>query len=647
MNREPPIFPILACAALAACSPAAAGTRQEAEKPRGSLLVITLDTTRRDHMGFLGKEPSVTPSLDALAAESVVFEDAWTVAPLTLPAHVSLMTGLYPASHRVRDNGLVALSPAAVTLAETLHDAGWATAAGVSAAVLDRSYGLAQGFDRYRGVERDPGKTRIFMAEKPANATVDQALAELGSLKPPWFLWVHLFDAHFPYQPPTVPKNPAQNLQQERAENRRLYGEEIRFDDREVGRLLDALRARPEWKDLTIVVAADHGESLCEAIEETHGWFVYDPTMRIPLVVRSPGAPPHRVKAQASLIDVMPTVLSLLGQERPDLRFDGVDLAPLVRGETDEAPDRALALESWYAYANFGWAPHEAVVRGPLKYLRSRREKLFDRASDPGEKKNLFTPSEPRAKALRLQLDQLLAAPASPLQPDAIVLDEQARADLQALGYVEASVLDLSTRPDSTTLEDAEDHVDVLYQLEEITAALQRGEYDNVVRFFRRLCELAPRSCFAHEQLAGALMMMRKPELNDEAEKHLRAVLAIDFHRRKAHFQLGLLEQRRSTIAKTPEEASRHRRAAIVAYRFAVEADPGSPESLMNLVTVLRVEERSLPESSGAERRKLLEEADSLIARFLAVVPENLSDRPKVEEMRADVRARLATIGPK
>ncbi len=664
MNHAPAIFPergrspkrrlaALRAFALATaaggCSPAAGAPQEAAAAASGrrSVVVITLDTTRRDYMGFLGHAPSVTPTLDALAAESAVFEDAYTVAPLTLPAHTSMMTGLYPMSHHVRDNSIAAVSPATTTLAEVLHDAGYATGAAVAAFVLDASFGLDQGFERYHGAPRDPSRspTKIFMAERPANGVVDQALADLARMKAPYLYWLHFFDAHFPYDAPGTTKLPTTSRADELVERRRQYGEQIRFVDGEIARLFQELKRRPEWNDLVIVVAADHGESLYDGVEPSHGWFVHDSTVRIPLFLRFPGASPRRVAAQVSLIDVMPTLLSLLGLERGDLRFDGVDLAPLVRGETAELPDRVIAFESWYAYANFGWSPFDGCVRGPLKYVRGRRERLFDRAADPTERTNAFAPSDPRSKGMRQRLDALLASPAASFRPTAIELDDAARANLLALGYLEASTVDLGTHPDSATLEDAEDHVDLVLQLEEINTIFVDGQTEETIRFYRRFAELAPRSVFAREQLASSLLLLRRPELLDEAEKNLRAALAIDYHRPKAHYQLGLLEMRRAGASKSRDEQTRHRRAALAEFRCALEVDANSPEALANLATLLSSEEKSLAPDARAERAQALQEASAALDRFLSLISADHVDRAKMEGFRADVKARLQALG--
>jgi arylsulfatase A-like enzyme/Flp pilus assembly protein TadD len=605
-------------------------------KPGGSVLVVTLDTTRRDHMGFLGRSPSITPHLDALAAESVVFEDAYTVAPLTLPAHTSLFTGLYPLSHHLRDNSIAALPATTPTLATVLREAGWHTAAGVAAFVLDSSFGLAHGFDVYHDVPRDPSRRKLFMVERRADAMVDQALADLASLDQrggPFLYWLHLFDAHYPYEAPGSTPRPAANDAEVRAEKRRLYGEEVAYVDAQLGRLLAALRQRPDWKQLTVVVAADHGESLGDGIEPTHGWFVYDPTIHIPLLVKAPNAPPHRVKSQVSLVDVTPTLLELLGVTRRDLRFDGVSLAPLVRGEKDELDDRVVAVESWYGYANFGWAPISGCVQGSWKYVQSRRERLFDRAADATERTDVVALQPARGKAMSARLDEIFRHPAASSPVESVVLDDASRQSLQRLGYV-AGVIDLAQRPDASKLDDSEDHVDVIYGLEEVNQAFEEGRTDDAVKQLRKLCVLAPKAAFAHEQLATMLLTENRNDLLDEAERHLNATLAIDFQRSRTHFELGLVHMRRMKVAaaaKLADEEARQRRAAIDSYRHSLELDKNSPQTLANLALMLQLERLAIRDDepdADARRLALLDETIAGLRHFLEVIPEDHPDRP-------------------
>jgi arylsulfatase A-like enzyme len=635
----------LAPAGLLLGLPLLAGCRDESSpgppraEPAGGVLVLTLDTTRRDAMGFHGRAPSVTPNLDRLAAESVVFDDAYTVAPLTLPAHASLLTGLYPFSHRLRDNSIAALAPEAVTLAEVLAEHGYATGAAVAAYVLDSCYGLDQGFATYRDVERDPAQASLFIHDVPADRAVDRALEDLGRMKAPFLYWLHLYDPHYPYEPPGAPPFELTSIEAVRAQKRERYALEIAFVDREVGRLLEALRARPDFDRLTLVVAADHGESLGDGVEPTHGWLLYDPTMRIPLLIRSPSLPPRRVAGAVSLVDVMPTLLDLLGIERPDLAFDGRGVLGQARGaDSDEDGPRALVLESWYGWANFGWAPLDGCVHGSLKFVRGRRERLFDRASDPLEKRDVLLEDPARARGLRQRLDALLAEPAAALSTTEVPITKESLEAMQALGYLEPSHLDLAARPDVSGLEDPEDHMQLVYDLETLNQAIYEQRYEEAARWLRELCAVAPRSAMVHEQLGQVLLLTRDPAHWDEAERALRAALDVSFNRSRAHSDLALLAERRMAAARAPAEAARLRALAIAEYRLALGIDANSPKLLANLARLLWLEQSLLPPGSEAQRRALLDEGIGCIEGFLRAVAPDQADRGRMLRQLDDFR---------
>jgi arylsulfatase A-like enzyme len=299
-----------------------------ARPPQFNVLLVTLDTTRADRLGCYGYTDAHTPALDSLAAQGVLFERAFTPAPVTLPAHASLLTGLVPPVHGVRDNGIYRLRDEAVTLAELLGDAGMVTAATVAAYVLASRFGLAQGFSHYdERLKGQLGKPAAFYVERPAEEVTDAALGwlEKRNDKKNFFLWVHYFDPHSPYVPPArfdslCPGRP--------------YDGEIAYMDSQLGRLLGALRSDGQYENTLVVVVGDHGEALGEHGEPTHGIFLYNSTVRVPLIVKFP-AGEHaggRVDANVSLVDIFPTVLERAGLSVPS-GIQGRSLLPLLGGE--------------------------------------------------------------------------------------------------------------------------------------------------------------------------------------------------------------------------------------------------------------------------------------------------------------------------
>jgi arylsulfatase A-like enzyme len=397
----------------------AATARSTMVRPRPSgLVIVTLDTTRADRLPAYGFGSVATPAIDGLASRGAVFDEAVSVAPLTLPAHTSLFTGLYPPHHGVRDNTDRALDPAHGTLASLLNERGFHTAAFVGAIVLGADRGLARGFDVYDD-GRAPGVRPS--RRRPGREVVDRARAWIDGLDDrPFFLWVHLYDVHAPQALPI--------------DLRRAYGDRyeggIAYVDAQIGRLLDALRQRRLLSNTVIVVTGDHGESLGEHGELEHGIFLYQSTLRVPLVICAPGMTARRVTAPTSLVDVFPTVLQLLGIA-PRASHDGVSLVPALTG--GGLPARAIYAESMYA-AHFGWGPLRMIYDGEFKFIDASRPELYDLSRDPGEQRNLAgehlaTTSAMLHVLLGMNSNVLSQSNAAKLPPDRL----QA---LEALGYV-------------------------------------------------------------------------------------------------------------------------------------------------------------------------------------------------------------------
>ncbi len=333
-------------------SPVPAGRRSNL-----NLLVITLDTTRADVIGTYGGR-AVTPTLDQLADTGVVFEQASTVAPLTLPAHSSLFTALFPPGHHVHGNGQ-ALASKFVTLAERLNARGFETGAFVSSFVLDQKWGLNQGFDVYRDPERTSRTDRSRVASPPCpSASVDDALGWLDGIDGRrFFAWLHFFDAHAPARPPARIASPT---------GQDPYAGAIGFIDFQLSRVI-APDERRLLESTVVVVVGDHGESLGEHGEATHGLFVYQSVMHVPLIIRAPfgNMRGRRVSDPVRIVDVAPTVLDLLGQTG-DPATDGKTLVPLMSGAAKELGLEAYS-ESRYGFELFGWSPLKALAPGPVQ----------------------------------------------------------------------------------------------------------------------------------------------------------------------------------------------------------------------------------------------------------------------------------------
>jgi arylsulfatase A-like enzyme/tetratricopeptide (TPR) repeat protein len=400
------------------------------QPPPERVVLISIDTLRADHVGAYGAENAHTRTLDALAEAGVRFETAISPAPLTLPSHTTLLTGLDPPDHGVRHNGIYRLEEGVETLATRLQQQGFATAAFVGAIVLGSRYGLSRGFDHYDDsvvIERSVRGLRGF-AERPANAVIDAALAWLANAPERFFLFVHLYDPHAEYQPPpgfaaAFPGDP--------------YAGEIAFADQQIGRLIEALDALDtvEAESATlIVVTSDHGDSLGEHGEATHSHFVYDSTQWVPLLMRGAGLPAGRVvPGVVALRDVAPTVLDLLGVE-PLPGTEQRSLLPHIRDRRTEA--RVAYLETLSTQFDWDMSPLLGLRGEDWKYVRAPRSELYDLRDDPGETRNLAPKQPERVRELDAMLERRLEGARSPI-PN-VKPEEEERARLEALGYVAA-----------------------------------------------------------------------------------------------------------------------------------------------------------------------------------------------------------------
>jgi choline-sulfatase len=470
---------------------------------RPNILLFTLDTYRADNLGSYGSTQGVTPELDKLAAEGVRFSRTFTVTPLTIPAHSSLFTGMLPPRHGVRDNGDFFLGDGAFTLAEALKGAGYATMASVGAEVTSHHWGFSQGFDSFfddMGKTGDEGGNR-WRVERRGDAVVKDALSWLDTHATgpdPFFAWVHFYDAHSPYQPPEdfaarFPHRP--------------YLGEAAYVDAQVKVILDSLSTHGVLDDTWVFALADHGESLGAHGESMHGVLLYDETTRIPLVIRPPtghGQVGRVVDEPTSIVDVMPTILSIAGQP-PLAGLDGTDLLPVVLGKRGASipADRALFVESQYAWRHFGWAPQTALVTQEYKLIDSTTPELYKR-SDRTESQNLATSDATLLGSLRDRLHawEAALAPAADVR-GRVEQSEERLAQLEALGYMTSSVAEGTVAEEG--LPDPVSRLPVLRDVESARRAMQEGNLDEARRLAKAVIEAEPQLKDPRMLLANAL----------------------------------------------------------------------------------------------------------------------------------------------
>jgi len=414
-----------------------------------NLLLVTLDTTRADRIGCYGHDGIETPTLDGLAREGVLFSRAVTPVPLTTPAHSSILTGLYPYRHGVRTNGPFRLSETQETLAEILAARGYATGAMISAFVLDARFGLAQGFDDYEddmgvdeagdGEEEDQDQDKlgldadrriwINIPERPAERTTELAIAWLSEHQAErFFLWVHYFDPHTPYEPPSPYDKQYAKIP---------YDGEIAFVDRQFADLLGVLEELGLTDDTLVVVAGDHGQGLGQHGEQAHGYLVYESTMQVPMLMycgRRLGGGVH-IARPVSLVDIVPTVLSLLGIDWTG-QTDGVDLTQ----PSDES--RLIYGDTLHGLIQYGYAPLLALYDGPLKYIHGPDPELYDLSQDPFEEQNLLASLPGVATDMMVRASEVLGIDpkeAATAQPT-VELSPGELAKLESLGYVDGNL---------------------------------------------------------------------------------------------------------------------------------------------------------------------------------------------------------------
>ena len=433
---------ILAAGAAAVVIAACSGT----PRPR-NLLLITLDTMRADRLPSYGFSGVDTPALDRIAAEGAVFEQAFASVPLTLPSHASLFTGLYPHRLNLRDNVATPLAPEFTTMAEALRDRGLMTGAFVASGVLGPSRGLDQGFVVYNDAVA-AGCSSAPRARRPANEVVDEALEWIAEQPTAFFAWVHLYDTHRPYQLPSDYQGRYDNP----------YLEAIAFEDTQISRLIAHLEARRILDDTLIVVTGDHGESLGDHGEDSHGIFIYQEGLHVPLIVRGPGILPRRIGAVTRLVDLMPTVLELFGVAIPEI--DGVSLTSFFsRADVDD--NLEVYAESLYPQ-RFGWSGLRSLRADRYKVIEAPRPELYDLHTDPFEERNVFE-QKPQVGAAMLERLRAIGGPRGQTLSHRPGIDRATAERVGSLGYVGGG--SQLARVVSSNNEDPKDHIATFNQM--------------------------------------------------------------------------------------------------------------------------------------------------------------------------------------
>ncbi|OGD11233.1 MAG: hypothetical protein A2Y86_08495 [Candidatus Aminicenantes bacterium RBG_13_62_12] len=368
-----------------------------------------------------------TPHIDGLAANGALFERAFAHTPLTLPSHTNILLGLTPLAHGVNESNKSIVPGEFTTLAELLKTNGYATAAFVSAFPLDSRFGLTRGFDVYDDAYPSRPAAGEAYSERPAGKTVAAALRWLAGRKEKWFCWVHLWDPHAPYAPP---EPYASRFKTD------PYSGEVAYVDAELGKLLDEVAKGEGLANTLVVLTGDHGEALGEHGETGHGYFAYNTTIRIPLIIAGPGTKALRVKETVSHVDIFPTVCEVLGLDKP-LSLQGESLAPYFKGKAVKA--RPVYFESLEANLNRGWAPLRGIIAAGKKFIDSPIPELYDLDKDFGEATNMASGTD--LQPYRKSLEDKMKRDSSPVRDEAVRrTDRETRERLRSLGYASSPV---------------------------------------------------------------------------------------------------------------------------------------------------------------------------------------------------------------
>jgi arylsulfatase A-like enzyme/thioredoxin-like negative regulator of GroEL len=496
-----------------------------------NVIFITIDTVRADHLHCYGDNQIQTPNIDALAATAARFTQAYSAVPITLPSHTTIFTGEYPMATGMHDFSDNKLPKSAVTLAEVLHKNGYSTAAFIGSAVLDSRFGLNQGFDTYfdHFDFSRLNETNLDLMDRRGDEVTDEALRWLRLNPPqPIFLWVHLYDPHYPYTPPEPYATRYRT---------HPYDGEIAFADSQVGRLFAFLRDNGLYDHSVIALMSDHGEGLGEHGEKTHGFFVYNSTLHVPLIIRVPGVEPRVISDEVSLADVMPTVLQALKISIPPT-VQGRSLLADILGRPSSGSSQLYA-ETYLPLLHFHWSQLRSYQSRGMKYIDAPRAELYDTHRDPRELKNLYATRRAMAHSLHDELFSVMrrytpssgAATAGKELTDPALLER-----LRSLGYVAVSAGTFSDRS-GKPLADPKDRIRVYELFSEGMSDGQHGRYDESLRKLKEAGELDPSLLPVHYLMA--LDYYRKRDFA-QAIAEFQEVLKLDPKYALATYYLGL-----------------------------------------------------------------------------------------------------------
>jgi len=579
---------------------------QQASKPSSSgkfgqkvdspnILIITMDTTRADHLGCYGYEGVKTPAIDEVASEGVVFENAFSVQPVTLPSHCSIFTGQYPFRHGVRDNSIYRLSDRSITLAEILHARGYLTTAFISSYILDHQFGLAQGFEYYNDRFVKPKQKGRLPVDRRASEVSFLACDWLDAVKSriqekPFFLWLHYYDPHADYDPPHPYRGAYPNL----------YDGEIAYMDDWIGYFFNCLKKRGLWENTLVIMTADHGESLGEYNERTHGIFMYHSTTQVPLIIRHPELIKQgvRVRERVSSVDILPTVLDILGIG-VEMETDGRSLLGYINGNRD--PERAVYSEAFIP-KGFGWSELKGVRQRDRLYIEAPKKEFYHIALDAGARENVIEKEAAAAQNMGSLLESMLAS-ATQTYAEKVSVDSEMVQKLRAIGYFAGGGEAEESDGDQKDRPDPKDRIHLFNFYQRANSLIANGSYEAGTALLEKIVEQDPGNTRFRMELGDALV---EQDRFQDAEKHLKKCISIKPQDARIHFLLGNCYEKwgkgdraekeyQATIALNPQHFMAHFHLGILhinakrweearqAFTRTRQLKPRDPRTLNNL----------------------------------------------------------------
>ena len=555
-----------------------------------NVVLISMDTTRSDHLSCYGVYKNVTPNIDALAKEGVLYKNMYSPVPLTLPAHSSMLTGTHPPRHGVHDNLKYQLNDSNLTLAEILKNKGFATGAVISAFILDSRFGLDQGFDDYDDEFEETLDSHI--SQRRGSESTEHAISWIDKNKDnPFFLFLHYYDPHAPYDPPEPFKSKIVHP----------YFAEIAYTDHCIGQVIDRLKTLGLYESTLIVVTADHGEMFGEHDEQTHGYFIYNGNIKVPLIIKVPGI--HEattIEDFAGTVDIVPTICSLLGIDIPE-HVQGKDLSPYYRQNRPPSDTEPSLYSESMLPTKYGGNSLLGLITGGYKYIQTTRPELYDLINDPTESVNLLAGQSQRGRIMQDQLKQILEESVLEEIESSLELDTEAIKKLESLGYLAGDSIEEEFSFDQEKT-DPKDLIEYHTDMSKIQGMIQHDEFDQAEEICLKL--IAQNNTETFPRLCRFMVSIAKKKNDYEmATKFIREVIQLYPQDPSTYIEYGraLFELGKKTQAAEQLQ---------IAYDL-------QPESVVNCFNIAKAfYDGSMPEDAIAYCHKALEiDPDFVFAR--------------------------------